>query len=149
MRRIVSSNSQSTEAQLFSSGHPTNGNPWNKVLHPFFFISRLSRDERQEGCARERGPSREYTASNVIDLCLVLRFHNLCSSCRRLLLTFLPFGERENEEIGFHLFSRNLKPQLLRLSLNASQFSAAVAATTKTDTLCFIRLVIRATAFFF
>lgn len=114
-------------AQLFSSGHPTNGNPLRRreTKSPPFSL-RASRawkrtvEGTREG-TRERGPSR---GTQFAALSIPFSAHPtavLCTHVDRQDLSY-PLG---NEEIEFRFYSRNLKPPLLRLSLSAMQLSVS------------------------
>lgn len=98
---------------------------WNKVSS---FLSkrevsrrgRKTREETRED-TRERGPSRgtQFPALSIpFSAYPTSVLHT--SAGRTSLSTSL-----RKEEIGFRLYSRNLKPPLLRLSLNAVQFSVS------------------------
>jgi len=134
-RHIVPFNPQSTEAQLFSSGHPTNGNPLREtkcsIPSSSFRGFRGMRGKKRDARAREDPlAATQLPALSIFALSSAFTTSALRLR-RRLPPVFLPFGEREKEKIGFRFSSRNLKPQLLWLSLNASQFSAAAATTRK------------------
>lgn len=73
------------------------------------------------GHTRERTLSR-HAVSGVIDPVLRYPTSVLRTHVGRQNLFYLSLG---NEEIGFRFYSRNLKPPLLRLSLNAVQFSVS------------------------
>lgn len=117
-------------AQLFSSGHPTNGNPLRRretKSPPFCRREKFREEGGRRGRKRERAHARE----DPLEARSFRRYRSRPPLTRPLSSARTSAGRTSlstslrKEEIGFRLYSRNLKPPLLRLSLNAVQFSVS------------------------
>lgn len=117
-------------AQLFSSGHPTNGNPLRRhetKSPPFCQREKFREEGGRRGRKRERAHARE----DPVEARSFRHYRSRPPLTRPLSSARTSVGRTSlstslrKEEIGFRLYSRNLKPPLLRLSLNAVQFSVS------------------------
>lgn len=145
LRHIVPSWNPEVRAIIFErlSDERKSTPSWNKVP---LFLPRVSRaDKRMEKGLREdtrgRGPSRgtQFPALSIpssVHPTSVLRTH----VGRQDSLRLYPLG---NEEIGFRYYSRNLKPPLLRLSLNAAIFGLLSFAAALGNWILFFILLVK------